>query len=246
MKMGKVLMECEDKRRIIVPEGITHIEGYFGDYEQLEELFLPDSLIKIGEGVFADCINLKKIHFGDGIEEIGDDAFSGCDSLEEVMLPGSINWIGQNAFASCNSLRYVYVFDGVDARGDDYIMNIADRAFADCKKLKAVEIKKRVEDWGDKVFERSGLEEFVFPPMVERVDERDPLHTNVYVGERMFQNCHQLKEVVLPPNLERIDEHAFRGCKMLNRVVRQDGTWEEIELEKMMKYNNSRKEKKDD
>ena len=226
MKIGKILIECEPQgKKLVIPEGITHIDEAVFDrdeFEEVEELVLPDSLIKIGVDAFYGLENLKQIDFGNGLEEIGDGAFSCCTSLKEIKLSGSITWIGERAFECCKSLERVYISSGKSSDGLGYIEQICRAAFRYCNSLVDFQCEKRVEDWGSEVFYKTAFEEFVCPDMVE---------SRIYLSERMFEYSTNLKRIVLPRDLEEIESDAFEGCKKLNEIVKKDEEWQEVEIE---------------
>ena len=226
MKIGKILIECEPQgKKLVIPEGITHIDEAAFDrdgFEEVEELVLPDSLIKIGMEAFYGMEKLKSIDFGNGLEEIGDGAFMSCRCLKEINLPGSITWIGEGAFAYCDALEKVFIPSGKSSEGIGYIEQICERAFRHCKSLVDFKCEKRVEDWGEEVFAHTAFEEFVCPDMMER---------HIYLSERMFEYCTKLKRIVLPRHLQEIEQDAFRGCERLNEIVKKDEEWQEVEIE---------------
>ena len=226
MKIGNILIECDPQgKKLVIPDGITHIEEGLCDregFEEIEELVLPDSLMKIGMEAFYGMEKLKSIDFGNGLEEIGDGAFARCDGLKEIKLPGSINWIGESAFENCLCLERVYIPSGMSSDGTGYIGQICENAFRRCRSLVDFECETRVEDWGEEVFASTAFEEFVCPDMMER---------HVYLSERMFEYCTKLKRIVLPRNLQEIEQDAFVGCKRLNEIVKKDEEWQEVEIE---------------
>ncbi|MBR1575335.1 MAG: leucine-rich repeat protein [Bacteroidales bacterium] len=57
-------------------KGIEEIEqGQFQNWEQLESIRLPHSLIAVPAGAFYHCSSLSSIALGENIQEIGSDAF---------------------------------------------------------------------------------------------------------------------------------------------------------------------------
>ena len=73
--------------RIVVPEGVTYIDGdAFSGGDRLEEIVLPDSLEAIGNGAFEGCCSLKVLRIPAKCEFLGEDALVGCDSLEEIII----------------------------------------------------------------------------------------------------------------------------------------------------------------
>lgn len=52
----------------------------------IEEVYLPDTICKIGRYAFYNCKNLKIIHIGAAIEDIGSDAFMNTTSFHKIIL----------------------------------------------------------------------------------------------------------------------------------------------------------------
>ena len=71
---------------------------------ELEEIGLPESLVRIGSSVFRGCTSLKSIEFPEKLEEIGNSAFSKCSALERISIPAGVTEIGDDAFEECDSL----------------------------------------------------------------------------------------------------------------------------------------------
>lgn len=92
---------------IEVPHGSIEEIGpsVFKDFDNIEEVFLGDSVKTIGNAAFQDCDLLKKATIGKNITSIGADAFRGCKQLTDVIFehPDSmsslpLSAIGENAF----------------------------------------------------------------------------------------------------------------------------------------------------
>ncbi len=85
---------------VTIAEGITEIEGGFSNCKNLKEVYLPNSLEKIGDSEFFRC-NIEKIKFGENLNYIGKGAFSG-NKLTKVVIPNSVQTIGEYAFSNNN------------------------------------------------------------------------------------------------------------------------------------------------
>lgn len=85
---------------VTIAEGITEIEGGLSNCKNLKEVYLPNSLEKIGDSEFFRC-NIEKIKFGENLTYIGKGAFSG-NKLTEVVIPNSVQTIGEYAFSNNN------------------------------------------------------------------------------------------------------------------------------------------------
>lgn len=76
---------------LVIPERI-HGENvvYIGKdafmKTDFEKVYVPKSIVQIGESAFAVCKYLKNINFPEGLAVIGDYAFIGCKKLEKDLL----------------------------------------------------------------------------------------------------------------------------------------------------------------
>ena len=103
-------VKVDDKKTLIIPEGITEIEAKTIDLSNrnlIETIEMPDSVTKIGFWAFGMCISLKKIKLSQNLESIGTLAFSGCESLETIEIPDSVTKIEREAFAECSKLKAI-------------------------------------------------------------------------------------------------------------------------------------------
>ena len=77
-------------RSITVEKKITSIgdAAFYGEYENLKTVRLPDTLERIGDHAFEGCLKLEKIDLPEAITEIGKDAFKDCDALRRATFAG--------------------------------------------------------------------------------------------------------------------------------------------------------------
>lgn len=124
---GGVLAAYRGKQaEVKIPQGVRVIAGeVFRGHEEIESLFLPDSLLVIGEGAFEGCSNLDKIVFGNKVEEIKDRAFRGS-ALKEITVPASVKRLGIMAFGDAlityegREAEYVYEESATRLANGDY------------------------------------------------------------------------------------------------------------------------------
>ena len=70
----------------------------------LEEVQLPDALLKIDDNTFSGCESLKEIRIPENVTKIGGSAFRGCKSLKEAWVPKTAK-IGEDAFPETTILH---------------------------------------------------------------------------------------------------------------------------------------------
>lgn len=138
-----------------LPNTVVGWEHAFYGREDLKEITIPKSIVKVGNSSFSRCHQLKSIVFHNGVVEIGERAFESC-GLETITLPSSVTHIGHRAFMDCrelksillsDTLKYIdeYAFFGCTTLEElaipDSVITIGENAFKDCKSLKCIRIK---------------------------------------------------------------------------------------------------------
>lgn len=90
--------------------GVTQIGAYaFYNSNNLQDVYVADSVTQIGEFAFSNCENLNWVEIGEGIKTIGSKAFFFCESLEGVDIYGHPDNIAIDAFVGCENLVEIYV-----------------------------------------------------------------------------------------------------------------------------------------
>ena len=78
--------------------------SFYADFVMLEEVKLPDGLIKLNSNAFRNCISLTAIKLPDTLQVIADSVFSGS-GLIYIDLPEGLLEIGNGAFQNCKSFK---------------------------------------------------------------------------------------------------------------------------------------------
>src|SRR5579862_1085975 len=92
----------------------------------LTNVYIPDSVINIGNYAFFGCIGLISAPIPPGVTNLGDYAFLQT-SLTNVVIPDSVIYLGLDAFQSCGRLTSVTIGNGVT--------NMSSATFVGCSKL---------------------------------------------------------------------------------------------------------------
>lgn len=101
-------LEIPDTVKRIAPE-------VFAGNRTIYSVYLPDSLIEIGEDAFRGCLNLQTIDGGKNVAVIKDRAFYGCE-LQTAHVWDNVEYLGLDCFdfreTSAGASGKVVVFDG--------------------------------------------------------------------------------------------------------------------------------------
>jgi hypothetical protein len=156
---------------------VTNINNQAFENSFIEKIFLPETLLSIGDSAFSCCDKLTSIVIPEDVTAIGEGAFYRCESLKSIEIPNSVTSIGGNAFAYCFSLTSVVLdYSGVD---------IDWRVFSQCRSLTSVVIGDSVTLIGDEMFDRcSSLESIIIPESVTAI------------GHGAFSGCNALTSAV--------------------------------------------------
>lgn len=134
------------ERIVVVPDGVKQIGGVLKDEhssfpkylrgdpigykafygnEEIEELYLPDSVETIGFKALEHCKNLKKLAFSNKMTNIECNGMLGCNNLKTILYRGTLyefsclHLEGGKEF----DLDYVYCSDGVMTLHEEYYMD---------------------------------------------------------------------------------------------------------------------------
>lgn len=185
-------------------EGIPVLEigaQAFAYNDIIEELVIPDSVVRIGNGAFRNCVNLEKVNMGDGVTSIGDYAFRECTSLRSVKLSESLKTLGASCFARCDRLEYVEMKS---------CREIGDYAFSRCEMLKDITFPENLRSIGGWAFEESGITSANLTDGVKSI------------GSYAFYGS-AVREATIPKDLESMNSGIFQNCIALESAMVKNG-----------------------
>ena len=218
-----ILRQLYSLTKITIPSSETKIEiFYFQDFSNLNEIFIPSSVISIGDNVFCNCKGLKIVAFESpsSLYSIGSNAFEGCSSLARIAIPSSVKMINSGAFKNCTALNQVAIpssvtsfginiFDGIqslDMTGD--IKHIHSKLFENCSSLRQITIPESVTSIDDDAFcQCTSLSEITIPDSV------------TFIGSAAFKGCSSLKRIEIPSSVNSIGSAAFAQCSSLEQIT---------------------------
>ena len=189
----------------------------FCDFQNLESVILPNSVISIGGGAFMNCSGLTSATLSNTVNSIGSGAFRGCSGLSDLTIPNSVTSIGGYAFYGCSGLTSMAI--------GSLVTNIGSDAFYGCSALTS--IKVQIDDISSFCNNAVvGLIKSSFGKSVLLIDENgNEIHEIsipadvTSIGDQAFQNCTGLFSVIMPNSVTSIGKYAFWGCNNLTNVV---------------------------
>lgn len=161
-------------KQIFLPDTIEKIgKRAFEGCTELEKLHLPESLKEVSTGFSEDAHALSEIRFPQGLTKIGSRAFLRCDGLSALVIPENVRVVGSYAFSACKNLRKVVFSGGTE--------EIQTEAFSDCVVLETIILQEGTKR----------------------------------LGYGAFGDCEALRNIFLPGSLMEIGRNAFYGCRNL-------------------------------
>ena len=194
---------------------VNHFSLIHPAYKEIDGVIYTKDM----RSVVAVSLDKKNVVIQDGPVRIRSYAFTYCDA-ESVILPDSISRIESYTFHKCSKLK--------DITFGNSLNYIGDCAFEDCFNLKRVVLPQSVRMIDSHAFLRSGLEEIVLNPGLEKILTGAFYGTHIKRLEipgsvKRFESGNinfQLKEVVLPEFSEEVAAHLVNvNAKSVNRDV---------------------------
>ena len=213
-----------ESKSVIIPTSVKIIgNNAFKNTVLLENVTIPDSVIRIENGAFSENRHLKSVVLPAGLEYIGDEAFANCEKLTNIILPNSITHIGRRAFERCYSIENLALPEGLTKISPEAFIgcggikhltlsqkltHIGARAFFGCRNLEAISIPNGVTDIDDGAFEKCSYLKGIALPF-----------SLTSLGDNVFANCHLLTTVTLPDSITNIGKGIFANCGELTNVI---------------------------
>lgn len=98
------LRSADSLYAVQVPEDVSLICSHKFHQCTVARLWIPDSVISIGESGFKGCNSMTSLMIPDSVTYIGVSAFQGCSSLTNLTIPSSVTEILEFAFDGCSLL----------------------------------------------------------------------------------------------------------------------------------------------
>ena len=209
-------------KKLIIPEGVETVGGFYGIDSQLEEIILPDTVTTLEDDCFKGCRSLREIHLGSNLRNVGTYAFKQC-GIVSLTLPTTLKKMARNQYGGER-----WLFDGCDAleelrmegEGEVYLVQdgVLYRKYGDVRTLcffppkhpggEVFEVPDGTTYINDSAFSGNAvLKEVLLPDSLKQI------------GAWAFNNCKALSAVIFNPDLDKIEANAFHGCTSLEAVA---------------------------
>ena len=80
---------------------MSEFPQYFMYASDIDDIYIPGNIVRIGEDAFSDCCKLSGVILGHGVQTIGAYAFHGCENLRTMFISDTVKDIGKHAFDMC-------------------------------------------------------------------------------------------------------------------------------------------------
>ena len=193
----------------------------------IEEVVVPENIVRLGSKLFVGCYNLDKITLHDNIQVIGEDCFSGTAYYDDER-----SWDQDGVLYINNCLIRAdpeRIGNEYEIRSGTYL--IADGAFRGCNTLEKVMLPDSIRFVGKDAFAdtavyTNGVREngilYLDQILVDCTDEtngaitiRDGVKT---IADAAFEKAIGITEVTCPDSIKYIGQNAFNGCTLLKNA----------------------------
>lgn len=221
-------------------------KGAFAGCEEIEALYFPASVKKIGTGAFYHCTSLKHLALPKGIRQLGKDSFRECTGLISVNMQAEEIEIGKKAFFGCKRLEAAAIWaESIKAgQGCFEECGLLEALFFHCGREVCFQDDSK-EKLGNKklVMAAIGEKECQFSCEYEINEKEQTISIVKYTGEEENVNVPgflaglpvaEIKEeaflnqtmpvrVNISSMVQKIGQGAFKGCSSLTHVTLPEG-----------------------
>ena len=241
----------ETIKKLIIPQRIsnyrvTEIGSRAFRNTRITELYIPDSVTKLGDNSFSfsdnysnDLPPLTKVSLPSELQSTSS-PFYGQKNLKEVELRGNWKTIPSWLFSG-TGIEKLAIPEGVTEIGEDAfsgsslkevvlpstLRKIGNSAFSGTQ-LTKLTLPEGITEIGEDAFSGSSLKEVVLPKTLRKIGNSAFRGTQLTkltlpegvteIGSSAFSGS-SLKEVVLPSTLTQIGSYAFSGTQLTNMSV---------------------------
>lgn len=216
-------------------------------------------VIAISDNAFENCNTIETINIPESVEIIGASAFRNCYSLLSITITDNIRFIGSSAFDGCYSLQYD-ISNGIFYLGNwaikasntnitsiqlkETTIGIYEKAFANCTKLKEVELASTISLLGQGIFSGcANIEKITIPYIGDSLKTAKDVYQYPFgyiFGTENFEDSYSVIQKYHSDSLSSVDDvtyyipsslkyvqvmggeildGAFYGCTSLEKII---------------------------
>lgn len=201
--------------RVEVPDTIEGVSvtslatNLFKDHDELQSIFLPDSVEQVGNHVFDGCVNLRKVRLSASLREVNPTLFVGCRALTEITLSHPTvrlesNWFSDAPITRIHLGALVCSFEA------------SPRCLPHLSQVSVDDENQSFATDGKALFSKDYARFYRLVVPCEAYEVPGPC---VDIGERAFDSLSDLKEVSLPRTVQRIGRLAFAKTGLLSMHI---------------------------
>ena len=214
--------ECSKLKNVTLPSTITRINDWVFYGCNLQDLYLPDSLMVIGNTSFSGCNNLNITHWSQNLQKIMDTAFSDCPKITSLPNKDKLTYIGNSAFGNCALLGSVGENDIISWIEDSNIVELLDKSFSNCSYL--------IGDYSGTITNKNNNQVKISGSpftgtnvkfaKILNFDGKNIISNNEYSGVTKFldNNGNEITTINIPDNITSIGNSAFSGCTSIKDI----------------------------
>lgn len=138
---------CINLTTVRLSSHIHTISRYaFKDCIRLKSIYFPQSLDRISEGAFMNCKSISDLNLPVSLNEVSKYAFKNCTVLSKLSIPTRVKVLDKGTFQNCNKLTTINI------KGSANEINIKKGAFAGCRNIDAIVVKRVKGEHGERTF----------------------------------------------------------------------------------------------
>ena len=205
--IGKGTFSFSNFENLIIPEGITTIEGEaFTGTKSLKNITFPSTLTTIGAGAFYSC-GMESIYLPDNLTTLSDSTFGNCTKLTNILLSKSLKAIPEYCFSSNTALENIKI--------PSNILEIGSGAFVACNNLKNIsfENSSKLTTISSYAFQYCGS--------LTKITLPDSLQT---IEPFAFENCDNLTSIHIPKGVSDLQGAALFNKAFTSFTVAEDNS----------------------
>ena len=197
-----------DKEKVVIPSEIedkkvTKIADSAFSYANIASVYIPDTVLSIGENAFYKCLLLNEVKLSNTLNSLGRNAFACCSKLTQITLPASLTEISEQAFME-SGISSVTFQEGIKIIGAFAFYGTA---------LISIDIPSSVHTVKGFAFgDCFHLESITLHDGLVTVEEA------AFGGRGATTPCNKVREIIIPKTVTNITRDAFLGDTLLTSV----------------------------